>query len=284
MVSFPCPTCGRQIEGTFAPDELAECPACGTRVAVSAMEADAPGAVGPGGESNVDALDEPSFWFSVAALVCGVLGLPLCFVRPYGVVVAAVGVVLGMMALRWAGTRGARRSAKAVTCVAAMSFVAGLCGWALLPTIIIEREDARVAACGSHLISIGKALEAYADANHGWLPPSFDVLDRSKWDNRVFECPDSTTPFTSIDSHYGYIPNQNAAYDPDENVVMYDKARHRRRDGGTVLFLDGHAEFIRPYARVREFVEQTRQRIAERESATQPATRRSRTTSDGRRR
>jgi len=43
---------------------------------------------------------------------------------------------------------------------------------------------------------------------------------------------------------------------------VYEKDWHSG-EGGNVLFVDGHVEFVKPYSRVEELVQATKTRIAE---------------------
>jgi len=48
------------------------------------------------------------------------------------------------------------------------------------------------------------------------------------------------------------------------NVLAYEKHdNHPDEEGGNVLFLDGHVEFISPYSTVEELVAETQQRLDE---------------------
>jgi hypothetical protein len=71
-----------------------------------------------------------------------------------------------------------------------------------------------------------------------------------------------------------YIPNQRVD-DDRRNVLIYERSgRHHsfwKKDGGNVLFLDMHHEWVEPYSRVLALVEETKARLAARAVASRPS-------------
>ncbi|MFQ5422447.1 MAG: DUF4190 domain-containing protein [Phycisphaerae bacterium] len=180
---------------------------------------------------------------AVAALVCGILGLVMC------PVVGLTGVILGIVALSKAGKAPSEYGGRGMA-------VAGICtggaGLLLLPLLISillpslsrARELAKRTVCSANMRAIGLALYTYAEDGDPFPEVGAD------WQARLFSagnlapkdliCPsDTITTGTS----YHYVPGYSASSDPAQIILFEDPAIHRD-EGGNLLFLDGHVEFV----------------------------------------
>ena len=105
-------------------------------------------------------------------------------------------------------------------------------------------------------------MKDYAQAHNGAFPPDFETLiDDGSLTDLEFWCPNSDPDSTDPYECYQYIDGQTTADDPD-NVLVYERPECHAGEGGSVLFLDGRAEFVEPYQRVEELVRETDERLA----------------------
>lgn len=131
----------------------------------------------------------------------------------------------------------------------------------LLPSLSRARELSKRTVCSANLRGIGQAMYIYANDNRDRFPPDFKtLLDENSVTEKQFVCPSSDEAPGDLNACYEYIPGQtsNSHF---QNVVMYEKQGCHQNEGGNVLFLDGHVEFVKPYSRVEELVKQTRERL-----------------------
>ncbi len=133
----------------------------------------------------------------------------------------------------------------------------------LLPSLSRARELSKRTVCAANLRGIGQAIFIYAHTSNDQFPSSLqDLIDVGNSTERQLVCPSSTAvPGDAPDACYTLVLGQSMSSDP-RNVLVYEKRdNHPDEEGGNVLFIDGHVEFISPYSRVEELVAETKQRI-----------------------
>lgn len=140
-------------------------------------------------------------------------------------------------------------------------------GSILLPSLAKARELSKRSVCAANLKEIGAAIHTYASTNESRFPPDFKTLVAAQFlVPKQFRCPGSSAGPPADDpteeelgACYIYIAGQNADSNP-ENVLVYEKNVNHKCEGGHVLFVDGHVEFL-PVDQVKERVEKTRERL-----------------------
>ncbi len=209
----------------------------------------------------------PSSGLAVAAMVCGIIG---CATRLFPV--GIVGIVLGIMAVsrinREPREYEGKEMAIAGICTGAVSIIYGL--FFLTPAFMMTsssvtraKELSRQLICASNVKGFGTACRIYANDYDESFPPGIQtLLDTGDIIPRSLICPSSGDQVGTVLSSYIYIPGQTTESDP-RNVLLYEKESNHAGEGSNVLFVDGHATFIKPYSRVEELVEETKARIAE---------------------
>ena len=261
--TFACPACHQTIAAEGAAGTQVQCPLCHNVVTVPAqtpppmVESAAPTPYGGRPPGQV------SSGMAVGSLICGLAGLIGCL--PVGL----VGLVLGIVAVVRANSQPRRYGGKGMAiagiCLGAVSliFITPLLISIMLPSLSRARELSKRLVCGAQLQGIGTAVKVYAMDWEDQFPPDFDVLVNSgAMLVGQLRCP--TCGDVSGDVHvcYEYITGQTEGDDP-RNVVVYEKPGHHGDEGGNVLFLDGHVDFVRPYSRIEELVAETKRRMAE---------------------
>jgi len=154
---------------------------------------------------------------------------------------------------RWLGSDGLYAQYQGPGLEVSLSGVAGAgVGMGVaLPALAKAREQARRAVSMSNLKQIGLGLRMYADDRQGNLPAEMEQA-KSYWPNaRILESP--LKPKNFAGPSYVYIPGQSLSMSPG-NIVAYENPEFSA-DGVTVLFLDGHVEFMKPDAFRRELKE-----------------------------
>lgn len=128
----------------------------------------------------------------------------------------------------------------------------------MLPSLSRARELAKRAVCAANLRGIGQACHIYANDHDEKFPPDLEMLLK---DNilppEMFVCPSSgldAAQVTEILAGKGkgklplyYIDKQTTAGDA-RNVLVYEDLAVHEGEGGTVLFVDAHVEFLKPPA------------------------------------
>ena len=112
----------------------------------------------------------------------------------------------------------------------------------LLPALNAARESARKASCMSNLKQIGLGIKQYANVMNweGKYPPALDILVKTKklTDEKMFQCPSSTTAATATNPSYDYKADLSES-DAADSPVAKDKTTNHTASGN-VLFVDGH--------------------------------------------
>jgi hypothetical protein len=133
----------------------------------------------------------------------------------------------------------------------------------LLPSLSRARELSKRTVCLANLRAIGQGMHSYAQDHDDKFPPDFKALvDDLEATPKVFICPSSDAQPGDLSACYAYIDGQSTDGNP-RNVLVFEKPGHHGDEGGGVLFVDAHVEFVQPYSRVEELVRETRTRLAE---------------------
>ncbi len=138
----------------------------------------------------------------------------------------------------------------------------------MLPSLCRSRETANRVKCYSNLRSIGQAITLYAQDNGGQYPPSLAVLagqvdisptamicpssndEKSSATNTAGVVGELTAAETDAAGHkhclsYVYVGRKlNAKTISAETILVYEPLTNHDGDGTSVLFGDGHVEFI----------------------------------------
>lgn len=190
----------------------------------------------------------PRVGMAVAALVCGILGF--CF-PPLGL----VGLILGIIAVIKASSDPARHGGKGMAiggiCTGGFSlvFMGPLMMAILLPSFARARELARRTVCQTNMQALGMAMLGYASENDGAFPDDpAKVLAGVGISATNLKCPSSGGLF-----NYRYIAGWTKDGGANKPLV-YEPIGNHGDEGGNVLFVDGHAEFV-PKSRWAEVVE-----------------------------
>lgn len=140
--------------------------------------------------------------------------------------------------------------------------IMAMMGGMALPALSAAREQSKTVVCASNLRAIGQACYMYA-LNHGdRFPPDFQALVKDENVTAAhFRCPSADVPEGDLNACYVYVAGQSTSDDPT-GVLIYEKKRCHGDEGGNVLFVDGHVEFIKPYSRIKGLVDATKERIA----------------------
>lgn len=150
----------------------------------------------------------------------------------------------------------------------AIIVIGGMIISVLLPSLCKSSETANRVKCSANLKQIGLAIELYAQENNGHYPPSLAVL--MKHEDLTFEClvcpstNDERLSATTTDEALADLKaaEQNAPGHkhglsyvyvgggmqlktvPATAVVAFEPLENHQGQGGSVLFGDGHVEWI----------------------------------------
>ena len=124
----------------------------------------------------------------------------------------------------------------------------------LLPSLTRARELAKRAVCMSNLRGIGMGCHIYANDHQEKFPEDFAALVKEGMCTPgMFVCPSSgeveANPNDFLSGKnpkvsYVYIKGQSTKNDV-RGVLAYEPLENHNREGGSMLFLDGHAEFVK---------------------------------------
>ncbi len=131
-----------------------------------------------------------------------------------------------------------------------------LLGSMLLPNLCKSSETANRVKCASNMKQIGIALKMFADEHQGRYPDQLsELIATEDLTPSVFICPSGTAEASTATSqaqlaadlldpkHSSYIYIKQNAGMADLAVVI-EFLKNHDQDGMTVLFGDGHAEFM----------------------------------------
>ena len=128
---------------------------------------------------------------------------------------------------------------------------------AALPRLSEPRTRADRAASAEHLRQIGRAIVQYAAANQGKLPADLAVLAKTQ----VLAAEVFHSPFAGANEAGGYkylfASGMTTAIGADL-VIAYDEEEFKSGDGASVLYVDGHVDWLE-HAGVAAAVEKTSQ-------------------------
>jgi prepilin-type processing-associated H-X9-DG protein len=130
----------------------------------------------------------------------------------------------------------------------------------LLPSLNRAREAANRVKCASQLRQMGMAMVMYVNDNNGAMPPDLaTLLESAELPPQLVLCPSvgRTVPNTWSDmtveqrgewinanSNYRYLPTAKLPTKRSSEIVVMYELPDNHRDGGNVLFADGHVEFL----------------------------------------
>jgi prepilin-type processing-associated H-X9-DG protein len=242
-VTLSCPQCGQALSVSAAPGQQVRCGSCNAVFPMPQAAAQMP----PGQETTLD-YATPSgplrTGMAVAALVLGILGLVLC--PP---IFGILGLVLGIVALVRASNRPAEYGGRGmaiggICCGAAgLLLVIPLQLAILLPSLSRARELAKRAVCSANLRGIGQSCHIYANDNEEWFPPDLQTLiDAGHLTPAELQCPSEPNSSQAV-FDYIYVPGLDTRAPVDWIIVYEDPANHGG-EGGNVLYIDSHVEFL----------------------------------------
>ena len=140
----------------------------------------------------------------------------------------------------------------------------------LLPSLNRARETANRVKCLSNLRQIGQGIMLYANENKGNYPPNLGILVKTEdLVPVVFICPSGNTKFpggnmpvddqvkwVNENSDYVYLGAGMNATAGAEVIVAYEKPDAHAGQGMSILYGDGHAEFVQMPAAMQMIQEQ----------------------------
>ncbi len=118
----------------------------------------------------------------------------------------------------------------------------------LFPVFARAREKARQTTCVQNLLNVGMALRQYSVEYHGHFPPDDNDLSPlyfqylPEW--RSLDCPTIVRDFDGEAGDYCY----RGGYQDDDRgdlMLMADRVAAPHNGGNNVLFLDGHAKWLK---------------------------------------
>ena len=210
---------------------------------------------------------------AITALVLGIVSLPTACVL-IGPLLGLVALILGIVALVRVNKRpveyGGKGMAIAGICCGAASFllVLPLALSITLPSLSRARELAKRAVCSANLRGIGQSCQIYAGNNAGWFPPDLQrLIDVGHLTPGELQCPSEANPSTLV-FDYVYVPGLQGTV-PSDWILAYEDPANHNGEGGNVLYVDGHVEFLKEPEFSAE-LERVRGEIEESESGEHP--------------
>ena len=171
--------------------------------------------------------------------------------------------------LTYAGPLPRRRSRRRLLVWAVgVVVIGGMLISVLLPSLCRAREPANRIKCASNLRQIGQAITAYAQDNGGHYPPSLAVLlAHEDISAGVMVCPSSNDESSAAADTAGAVADLTAAETnapahkhclsyiytgrgltiataSETSVVMYEPLENHEGEGASVLFGDGHVDWL----------------------------------------
>ena len=191
---------------------------------------------------NYASVTPPRTGLATASLVVGIFSIPL-FVLPLGFI-AVISGIIALRRVRGAPTRyGGRQDAT-------VGIVTGVIGMVLFAVLVPmafwgfgSEQIRRLDADRMNLRHIGQGVRIYAYDNYDAFPPDLHVLQESGYvsPGQLIN-PKSKHRPPACDYYYviGLAPD-----DPPDWIVAHSDPAHYSGEGANILYLDGHAEFVR---------------------------------------
>lgn len=138
----------------------------------------------------------------------------------------------------------------------------------LLPSLSRARELAKRTVCMSNIRGVGMGCWIYANDHKDEFPKELNELVKLGMVTPAqFVCPSAGTTEQDAENYlngrgsvgWTYISGQNSRSDV-RNVLMFESLSHHDGEGGGVLFIDSHVQFMKP-AELREAVVETYKRL-----------------------
>ena len=105
-------------------------------------------------------------------------------------------------------------------------------------------ELVRRAACSTNLQAISQACHIYGNDYDEWFPPSLQTLiDMGHVTPAALQCPSESNP-SGLVFDYVYVPGLQGTV-PSDWILAYEDPANHNGEGGNVLYVDGHVEFLK---------------------------------------
>ena len=113
-----------------------------------------------------------------------------------------------------------------------------------LPSLSRARELAKRAVCSANLRGIGQGCHIYTNDYDEWFPPDLQTLiNAGHLTPRELQCPSEPNPSEAV-FDYIYVPGLNARA-PVDWIIAYEDPANHGGEGGNVLYIDSHVEFLK---------------------------------------
>jgi prepilin-type processing-associated H-X9-DG protein len=243
---FNCPACGGVIAAEERPGTEVRCPLCGQRVVVQ-EGGEIPPPVAPVQMASMGAPPNKPLDHNLAldSILCGVAGI--IGLSP----VAILGLIMGLVALRRTRRQPARYDGRGLAIAGICTSILGILLAplfinAVLSSLARARELDLRTVCMANMRGIGQAMSEYAARNQGAFPEA-----GADWQSRLLsaeliapwqlKCPSDKSEATCS---YIYIPGQAIGTANTMSLPMlYDRPDNHGKEGGNVLYTDGHVLF-----------------------------------------
>ncbi len=186
---------------------------------------------------------KPAIGMAVAALVCGLLGMLTCLF-PLGL----VGVILAIVALVRSSREPTRYGGTPMAIGGLVTggisvLIAPLVLAIIIPSVAEGREAAMRTRSMTNMRGIAQACLIYANDNDGAFPPDLQVLlNEGLCGPENFVNPLSGNSPPACD--YFYVTGLTEDDAPNW-IVAYSDPAHHDDEGASILYLDGHVNFVK---------------------------------------
>lgn len=212
---------------------------------------------------------------ATGAMICGIVGLLICWVPLLGFIVALVAVVLGVIGLTGQAAKAGVGKGAAVAGVATggialvLAIIVPLVLAMLLPALGRARTVANRTVSASNMTGTYKAMYVYAVTNKDKFPEKLGVLiaDGSisphqlvaPTDPRPMQpAPhysddiDTINAWVDANTSYIYVHPEAGANAPYDAIVMYERLDLNNGEGINILYGDGRVMFQRMPAALQD--------------------------------
>jgi hypothetical protein len=201
--------------------------------------------------------------FSIASLICGIVGLAL-MIPP-----AIAGVVLGIIALVQHKREPTRFRGRGMAIAGICTGIVGIAlgSWFFTrtnPSLARAADLSKRLVCSANIKGIGTCCMIYANDYDGPFPPNLKMLVESgDLTFKQVHCPADRGAENDETPSYIYIAGQSEKDNP-RNVLAYEKLENHGGKGANVLFRDGSVLFIESQAELDKHLAETEKRMAAR--------------------